>query len=891
MTLVESLAATLEIASSARALITAGQRHLQVSPELFQVDDAVGLTPGEAANIKAFLSSPGARKLLTLMATVLICEPTSELDHASNKVFQTSFKDLCGEWCTQENAPWAAKGEAVYRHITKQLERLIPRATALEEADDATSSYMQFVSTPLVGPALSTFKKSILTLAGELERLECAETLARRISAASIGSKMPLFSHLAIEGHVDRTSLYVDRRVSLANSDSLIESNELFTSRGYRAVLVGNPGAGKSTLVEHLRRQDNPEAKWAEGTLVLTCRDYAANRWDESIADALYQVMHSDLQVDGSSPAELTDALILGRIKVILDGLDEVMDRLRRSDLVQRIERFCATYPLTSVLVTSREVGYDQAPLSTDIFALVKLQDFTSSQVNEYASRWFQATGNSGLTESFMQEVGGVMDIAVNPLLLSLLCSLYKVDGQIPSNRYDVYNRCADLLFVRWDQHRQIRHPSSVNYGMRLMEYIGSQFFNHQSAQSGLDEKQLVHLLATYLRDAFGSADPEGSARDFLDFCAERAWLLVVLTHEPKRGLRVFGFTHRTFYEYFSARSIARSSASPRDIAITALRQYQADTASFIPELLVQAADTNREGGGAAVFGEVVEHAAPPALLLRLMNAPLTFKVRHRAFVSMVSSWRDIGVSSADFAAMAQLNIDAREQLRDYLSDSTPELGVRELIEAWSQAVLQGGSTSVQKQWLREMFLELLEEKAQELSGQVPASPGRKLEPLKCTQQLLVALQHVDPQHVPLGNLFSVWTPDRRLVGGLVCLLRTEDSWLQSLTDSGLEGLRHHLLGLAGVDRHLRDQLRAGTNDIRPGVDGRYWTHNQLALAVILQMMADELKVDLPRLEGQLIRAGVLMERANGSVGWQEDVLAMKGLATMLEHRFLVTRR
>jgi len=52
--------------------------------------------------------------------------------------------------------------------------------------------------------------------------------------------------------------------------------------------------------------------------------------------------------------------LLTGRAVVIFDGLDELLDTSRRADVTTRVERFCAEYPLAPVLVTSRQVGYDQ---------------------------------------------------------------------------------------------------------------------------------------------------------------------------------------------------------------------------------------------------------------------------------------------------------------------------------------------------------------------------------------------------------------------------------------------------------------------------------------------------------------------------------------------------
>ena len=66
-----------------------------------------------------------------------------------------------------------------------------------------------------------------------------------------------------------------------------------------------------------------------------------------------------------------------GRGVVIFDGLDELLDTSRRADVTARVERFCAEYPLAAVLVTSRQIGYDEARLDDRQFTTYRLGGFT----------------------------------------------------------------------------------------------------------------------------------------------------------------------------------------------------------------------------------------------------------------------------------------------------------------------------------------------------------------------------------------------------------------------------------------------------------------------------------------------------------------------------------
>jgi hypothetical protein len=58
----------------------------------------------------------------------------------------------------------------------------------------------------------------------------------------------------------------------------------------------------------------------------------------------------------------------------------------------------------------------------------------------------------------------GVPDLRANPLLLSLMCILYRGEGSLPRNRAEVYEQCANLLFHRWDARRHIHQDLRVGH-------------------------------------------------------------------------------------------------------------------------------------------------------------------------------------------------------------------------------------------------------------------------------------------------------------------------------------------------------------------------------------------------------------------------------------------
>ena len=288
---------------------------------------------------------------------------------------------------------------------------------------------------------------------------------------------------------------------------------------------------------------------------------------------------------------------------VVFDGIDEVTQIPKRVELVQRIQQFSAAYPACSIIVTTREVGYPRAALDEQVFGHYRLEEFSPAQVGTYAHNWFQLVGRPELLESFLRDSERVTDLRSNPLMLSLLCILFRARSAIPRRRREIYSRCADLLFHRWDAQRQIEQPEELpTYGDRLMQEIARWFFTSTSAQAGLGEQVLVKVISNYL---VAAGAPEGDARrraeDFLEFCSVRAWLLAFIG-TGAAGERLFAFTHRTFYEYFAAEALSRQAKHPDTISDTVISCHRRDSTSVLPELLIQAYEDKEDRGGSDVF-------------------------------------------------------------------------------------------------------------------------------------------------------------------------------------------------------------------------------------------------------------------------------------------------
>lgn len=390
--------------------------------------------------------------------------------------------------------------------------------------------------------------------------------------------------HLGASKSVPFEKLYVKPRLRLvdrlnATRGDLLLPEAALTELGQRTVIKGDPGAGKSTFARKLAH-DVAFRHVTDRDMVpflVTVRDLA-DRFREG-----GHVLASHLAVVSCQPYNLEpppgaiDYLLLNaRALVILDGLDELTDVSLRATVVEAIEGFMHLYPQTPIVVTSRKVGYEDAPLDATHFNEAQLYPFTPEQSAEYARNWFSLDEDTppnereSLASNFIEDCHLVHDLSTNPLMLSLLCSTYRDKRSIPRNRAEVYEKCAVLMFETWDSRRAIPGPGFGAQLRAAVQHLAWQLLNRPDVDQDITAHELINELAAYFEKRTGNREQaDTEARSFMEFCTGRAWVLTDIgasRTEPR-----YSFSHRTFMEYFAAEYLVRMCDSRAEEILTTL--------------------------------------------------------------------------------------------------------------------------------------------------------------------------------------------------------------------------------------------------------------------------------------------------------------------------------
>ncbi|MGB2572095.1 NACHT domain-containing protein [Micromonospora citrea] len=413
--------------------------------------------------------------------------------------------------------------------------------------------------------------------------------------------------------------------------------------RSYRTAILGDPGAGKSTLVQRIAYltsdgQGLPTSSLGKIPFIVTIRRYENAKIHRSVSLSRYieESIREDFHLDAPSGA-IDYVLASGGCLVLFDGLDELLDTHRRNEVTDSIEAFSRLYTSVKVLVTSRSVGYWEAPLNPGTFATVRLSELHREDVHEYAMKWFSLQPNLSpseqmdVAESFFEESDSIEDLRSNPLMLSLLCNVYRGARSIPQNRADLYERCATMLFERWDEQRGIRGPSVLKADAKAaLQAIAYWVFLSDGALDPLPEKKLRAKLTNYWQEEHyeSKTEAEQAAISLYRSWQGRAWVLTDVG-TTKSGERLYRFTHRTFLEYFTAVEVVRRNPSPARLWRVVGPRIAAGSWDIVSQIAVQVLDEHYRGARRKIYdlisANLVDPRSTPSERLNL----LSFATRH----------------------------------------------------------------------------------------------------------------------------------------------------------------------------------------------------------------------------------------------------------------------
>jgi hypothetical protein len=350
--------------------------------------------------------------------------------------------------------------------------------------------------------------------------------------------------------------------IALRNHQKEPVENALEANR--RLVVQGDAGSGKSTFLQHLaHRWSGAGSAWFPLYVRVVDLDrFIFNHRQEPHVPAKLEDPRWLAHYLANEDHGLDLAFWLRRLErkdtvVLLDGLDEAPNEVRRKSLAALFGDAAARYKQCRFVLTTRPGAYvgeaRQQEFATEEIAALEDEDVTKF-VNDWSACTFPTDAGAAAkhAQNLLTQVnatGQLRQMADNPMMLTALAAIHWNKKRLPDDRGELYESILDWLAgTREQREGRVR---SKKVCLERFRILALEMQTHPDGRlKQTDKETAADMLAR------GAGISTREAREFLAQEELDSGILV------SRAGDTVEFRHLTFQEYLAARELLENPVS-----------------------------------------------------------------------------------------------------------------------------------------------------------------------------------------------------------------------------------------------------------------------------------------------------------------------------------------
>lgn len=345
-------------------------------------------------------------------------------------------------------------------------------------------------------------------------------------------------------------------------------------------VILGQPGAGKTTTMKYLCRElligNENLLKHNNFPMLIRLREVNKRQKSDQPDQELYNEIlwskfHDILGLKILYPSEfdnkssikqrsayrkklLVEALEALAPLIILDGFDEISFASSKKSVLNELKELGTLLEKSCIILTSRSSDFKY---NLDKFHNFELKPLDDQQIRTFAKNWLVSEVKA---DDFLKQLydSPFKDTSIRPLTIAHLCAIYERNEKIPDKPKTVYRKVVTLLINEWDEQRSINRDSSYSKfeADRKFEFLSNLAYDMtiHVKKTIFDTNDLKNSYERFFEN-FGL--PKGEAQKVANEIESHTGLFI------EAGYDMYEFSHKSLQEYLTAEYIVKLPTLP----------------------------------------------------------------------------------------------------------------------------------------------------------------------------------------------------------------------------------------------------------------------------------------------------------------------------------------